>query len=556
MENDRSILIPKARYSKLLPRLRSMSPLVWFNLSFMTSWIIWSYLLEYQVINFKAWFYYMWLLVCCLLTFAVLFPFKISMVDLASNIRVFTLSVLGNAQVFAFLLLVITISLCVFSWSRFYIHNKRLRWFFSTLFVFVSSMIILIFRDSLFSIFLGWEGLGVSSFLLIVFYQNWMRVNGGLLTLLTNRIGDACLALSFSYWIFLFSPAFNFNQVLTMLTFILAFTKRAQWPFTSWLPAAMAAPTPVSALVHRSTLVTAGIWVLIRFFSGSPSALWLLLGGLTTLTASFAALLETDIKKIVALSTLSQLGLMVVSLYLGGKLICFFHLICHALAKADLFLIVGRILGMNYSQQDSRKLPTFIDTLRIALIIRILRLRGVLFQSGMYSKEQILSSHFFLSNRILSWASILVVVTLTISYCLKLLSICLWRDGEKAISNARRIIIHLPILVLSTFTIVFGFFYSRNASVSAGAFRNYWITLLLFFIFSSTFIPTLYGFSLQLLTRKLVFILSLFKSNLILFLVLEPIYFVLLNICDTLVIKKTLNVLVPLIVISFMVLLF
>lgn len=164
----------------------------------------------------------------------------------------------------------------------------------------------------------------------------------------------------------------------------------------------MAAPTPVSALVHRSTLVTAGIWILIRFFSGSPSTLWLLLGSLTTLTASFAALLEKDTKKIVALSTLSQLGLIVVSLYLGGKLICFFHLICHALAKANLFLIAGRILGVNYSQQDSRKLPTFMNTLRAALIIRVLRLRGVLFQSGIYSKEQILSSHFFLSNRVLS----------------------------------------------------------------------------------------------------------------------------------------------------------
>lgn len=520
----------------------------------MTSWIIWNYLPDYQVINFKVWFYYVWLLMCCLLTYAFLFPFKTSVVDLISGVRVFTFSVLGSTQVFAFLLLVITISLCVFSWARFYIHNKRLRWFFSALFVFVFSIVLLIFRDSLFSIFLGWEGLGVSSFLLIIFYQNWIRVNGGLLTLLTNRVGDACLVISFSYWIFLFSPAFNFNQLLTILVFTIAFTKRAQWPFTSWLPAAIAAPTPVSALVHRSTLVTAGIWILIRFFSNSPSALWLLFGSLTTLTASFAALLETDIKKIVALSTLSQLGLMIVSLYLGGKLICFFHLICHALAKADLFLIVGRILGINFSQQDSRKLSTFIDTLVVALIIRILRLRGVLFQSGIYSKEQILSSHFFLSNRIFSWASTITLVTLTISYCLKLLSICLWRDGEKVISTIRRIIIHLPILALSTFTIAFGFFYSNNTFVNVGAFSNYWITLLLFFLFTNTFIPLLYGFSLQLLVRKWVFTLSLFKSRLVLFSALEPTYFILFN--NTFTIKKTLNVLVPLIVVSFMTLLF
>jgi len=168
------------------------------------------------------------------------------------------------------------------------------------------------------------------------------------------------------------------------------------------LPAAIAAPTPVSALVHRSTLVTAGVWILIRFFSNSSSALWLLLGSLTTLTASFAALLETDMKKIVALSTLSQLGLIIISLYLGGKLICFFHLVCHALAKADLFLIVGRVLGLNYSQQDSRKLPISINTLRVALIIRVFRLRGILFQRGIYSKEQIFLTHFTLYNRVFS----------------------------------------------------------------------------------------------------------------------------------------------------------
>lgn len=506
--------------------------------------------------NFKTWFYYVWLLTCCSLISTILFPFKISITDLISNVRVFTLSVLGNIQVFMFFLLIIVISLCVFSWSRFYIHNKRLRWFFSTLFVFVFSIVTLVFRESLFSIFLGWEGLGVSSFLLIIFYQNWTRVNGGLLTLLTNRVGDACLVISFSYWIFLLSPMFNLNQFLTVLIFILTFTKRAQWPFTSWLPAAIAAPTPVSALVHRSTLVTAGIWVLIRFFSRSPSALWLLIGSLTTLTASFAALLETDIKKIVALSTLRQLGLMVVSLYLGGKLICFFHLICHALAKANLFLIVGRVLGLSYSQQDSRKSPVTVNTLRMALIISVIRLRGALFQSGMYSKEQILSSHFFLSNRIFSWMSILVIVSLTMSYCLKLLSMCLWRTREKVTSSLRRKMIHLPILILSTSTVLFGFFYNNNSFVIVGAFRNYWVILLPFFIFTNIFFSFLHGFSLQLMIRKGVFILDFFKGISTLFLVLEPVYFILLNICDTLVIKRTLNTLTPLTIVFFMNLLF
>jgi len=517
----------------------------------MTYWIIWNYLLACLVINFKTWFYYTWSLACCLLVPTIFFPFKIVMTELISNVGIFRLSILGNIQVLVFFILVITISLCVFSWSRFYMHNKSLRWFFSTLFIFVLSIIILIFRESLFFIFLGWEGLGVSSFLLIIFYQNWIRVNGGLLTLLTNRVGDACLIISFSYWIFLLSPRFNSNQLLIILVFTLAFTKRAQWPFTSWLPAAIAAPTPVSALVHSSTLVTAGIWILIRFFHNSYSILWLLFGSLTTLTARLAALLEVDAKKIVALSTLSQLGIMVLSLYLGGKLICFFHLVCHALAKANLFLIIGRMLRLNYSQQDSRKLSVSINPLIVALFIRILRLRGILFQSGIYSKEQILLTHFVLSNRVYSWVILIALVTLTLSYCLKLLSMCLWGELEKTFITSRRVVMHLPVLVLSTLTLVFGFFYSNNTFINVGTFRRYWVLLLIFFLFTSTFLPLLFGFSLQLLVRKRVFILRLFKYVLSYILILEPTYFIFSN---TFLVKNTLSTLTPLVIISLAIL--
>ena len=361
----------------------------------------------------------------------------------------------------------------------------------------------------------------------------------------------ACLIISFSYWIFLLSPTFNLNQFLIILVFILAFTKRAQWPFTSWLPAAIAAPTPVSALVHSSTLVTAGIWILIRFFYNSSSILWLLFGSLTTLIASLAALLEADTKKIVALSTLSQLGIMVLSLYLGGKLICFFHLVCHALAKANLFLIVGRMLRLNYSQQDSRKLSVSINTLRIALLIRILRLGGTLFQSGIYSKEQILLTHFVLSNRVYSWIILTALVTLTLSYCLKLFFICLWRESEKTLTTSRRVVMHLPILVLSMCTLVFGYFYNNNTFINVGTFRRYWALLFIFFFFASVSFPLLFGFSLQLLVRKRAFILGFFKYISSYILILEPIYFIFSNIF---LFKTTLSTLTPLTIILLVIL--
>nr|YP_009346443.1 NADH dehydrogenase subunit 5 [Xiphinema rivesi]AOT84254.1 NADH dehydrogenase subunit 5 [Xiphinema rivesi] len=518
--------------------------------------MIWNYLLACLVMNFKTWFYYILFLMYCLLTSLILFPFKINIVDLISNISVFTLSILSDVQVIVFFILVITISLCVFSWSRFYMHKKSISWFFSTLFVFVFSMVLLIFSESLFFVFLGWEGLGISSFLLIIFYQNWMSVNGGLLTLLTNRVGDACLILNFSYWMFVFSPTFNLNQFLIILAFILTFTKSAQWPFTSWLPAAMAAPTPVSALVHSSTLVTAGIWLLIRFFPSSSSILWLLFGGLTTLMASLAALLETDMKKIVALSTLSQLGLMVVSLYLGGKLICFFHLVCHALAKADLFLIVGSVLGLNHSQQDSRKLPISANTLSMALIISILSLSGILFQSGMYSKEQILLTHFIFSNSVLSWASVIVLVTLTLSYCFKLLSLCLWGESEKTVSTLSSMMMYFPIIMLTMFTMSFGFFYNNNTFYNTSTFSSYWVMLFIFFLMTNTLFTLLFGFSLQLLASKSISKLSLFKNISLSFLMLEPIYFIFFNTYEIILMKSSLNTLLPLTIAFFAILFF
>ena len=188
-----------------------------------------------------------------------------------------------------------------------------------------------------------------------------------------------------------------------ILFFVVSLTKSAQWPFISWLPAAIAAPTPVSALVHRSTLVTAGVWLIIRF--GQTLAMFshiCFVLGLTTLSvAGLAAMLETDSKKVVALSTLSQLGLMVFSLSLGNVILCFFHVVTHALSKANLFLVVGGLLYSHFSQQDSR----FISSGGISFIsalsgtIRIVGLSGFVFSSGFYSKELVLYRHYFCFSR-------------------------------------------------------------------------------------------------------------------------------------------------------------
>lgn len=183
-----------------------------------------------------------------------------------------------------------------------------------------------------------------------------------------------------------------------MFIILAGLTKRAQIPFSAWLPAAMAAPTPVSALVHSSTLVTAGVYLLIRFYSVFESELLLgaalfYLGALTMLMAGIVASFETDLKKIIALSTLSQLGLIVLSVGLGNINLAIFHLIVHAIFKALLFLCGGKIIHSFGGEQDIRfiggintNLPVSLVTLNVANF----SLCGIPFISGFYSKDLIL----------------------------------------------------------------------------------------------------------------------------------------------------------------------
>jgi len=186
------------------------------------------------------------------------------------------------------------------------------------------------------------------------------------------------------------SSVYQKGSVVAFLLFlIVALTKRAQFPFTRWLPAAMAAPTPVRALVHSSTLVTAGVWLLVRFrqMRVSLAGVLLTLGTITLMLASTAALIEVDGKKVVALSTLRQLGLIFMAISLGNSLICLFHLLMHAFAKANLFfLIVGNFLHIRFSQQDYRQLSSGIErkTIFLIIFIRVFSLRGVIFSRGFF----------------------------------------------------------------------------------------------------------------------------------------------------------------------------
>lgn len=305
-----------------------------------------------------------------------------------------------------FLLTVGLISFRVLVFRKSYIINEvyTLR-FYLILIIFITSMVLLILRPRLVSCLLGWDGLGLRSYLLVIFYSNRKSYNSGIITALTNRFGDILIIFSITIFIININwsiGAANFqlrSKVWAWILVIATFTKRAQIPFSAWLPAAMAAPTPVSSLVHSSTLVTAGVYLLIRFdswFFNLNSLKYLAaLGRATSLIAGLNALLETDLKKIVALSTLRQLGLIVWFLGIGLSKVSFIHLIAHAFFKAMLFVGTGNIIHGSRSGQDLRWMggtsQIFRQTKRMVILANF-RLIGLPFISAFFSKEILLEN--------------------------------------------------------------------------------------------------------------------------------------------------------------------
>uniref|UniRef100_A0AB39A6R0 NADH-ubiquinone oxidoreductase chain 5 n=1 Tax=Harnischia angularis TaxID=3231395 RepID=A0AB39A6R0_9DIPT len=303
--------------------------------------------------------------------------------------------------------------------------------------LFVFSMMMMILSPNLISILLGWDGLGLVSYCLVIYYQNIKSYNAGMLTALSNRLGDVALLMSIAWmlnygsWNFLFYLEFmkmDYQMTIVGIMVVLAaMTKSAQIPFSSWLPAAMAAPTPVSALVHSSTLVTAGVYLLIRF---SPLLLetgiakfLLLISGLTMFMAGLGANFEFDLKKIIALSTLSQLGLMMSILAMGFYKLAFFHLLTHALFKALLFMCAGVIIHNMKNSQDIRDMgmltihmPLTISCLNVAN----LALCGFPFLAGFYSKDMILEMVLISNLNLFSVFLFFFSTGLTVSYSFRL----------------------------------------------------------------------------------------------------------------------------------------
>jgi len=291
------------------------------------------------------------------------------------------------------------------------------------------------------------------------------------------------------YWLSVYRSSIKTIESIYILILVLVVssTKRAQWPFINWLPAAMAAPTPVRALVHRSTLVTAGVWLIVRFSQSIVliRTIWLLLGITTLLVASLTALTEKDAKKVVALSTLRQLGIMFISLRLGNSMICLFHILIHALAKANLFIVVGELLHKSFAQQDMRYLVQggLNKTLFLSKIISIVRLTGLVFSSGFFSKEQIITRQYSEITRVLSWVILILISGLTAAYCYNLLlNLSLINLNRNLYSSFQSKLSTISLFVLRTITITLGWVFNFNFSIYRVLHRTfygwYWRLLL------------------------------------------------------------------------------
>jgi len=379
-------------------------------------------------------------------------------------------------------------------------HNQR---FFSYLSLFTFMMIILVTANNFLLMFVGWEGVGICSYLLVSFWFTRIAANqSSISAFLTNRVGDCFLtigmfALLWSFGnvdystVFSLAPFINEN-IITIIGICLvigAMAKSSQVGLHVWLPMAMEGPTPVSALIHAATMVTAGVYLLMRAsplieYSSTVLIVCLWLGAITTVFSSLIGLFQQDIKKVIAYSTMSQLGMMVIAVGLSSYNVALFHLVNHAFYKGLLFLGAGAVIHAVSDNQDFRKyggLRAFLPLTYSVMLIASLSLVAFPFMTGFYSKDFILESafgQFYFSGTVVYFIATIGAMFTTL-YSVKVLYLTFLTNPNGPISNYRDsltkdpahegdIFMSFPLIILAIFSIFFGYL-SKDIFIGLGS---------------------------------------------------------------------------------------
>nr|YP_010963390.1 NADH dehydrogenase subunit 5 [Raffaelea arxii]WNK75979.1 NADH dehydrogenase subunit 5 [Raffaelea arxii] len=362
-------------------------------------------------------------------------------------------------------------------------HNQR---FFSYLGLFTFMMIILVTANNYLLLFVGWEGVGVCSYLLVSFWFTRIAANqSSMAAFLTNRVGDCFFTIGMFVilWslgnldystVFSLAPYINENIIIIIGICLLigAMAKSSQVGLHVWLPMAMEGPTPVSALIHAATMVTAGVYLLMRSsplieYSSTVLLLCLWLGAITTVFSSLVGFFQQDIKKVIAYSTMSQLGMMVIAVGLSSYNVALFHLVNHAFYKGLLFLGAGAVIHAMADNQDFRKYGGLISFLPLSysvILIASLSLVAFPFMTGFYSKDFILESAYgqYCFSSITVYIIAVIGAIFTTLYSVKVLYLTFLTNPNGPLINYNHahesdIFMSLPLVVLAVFSIFFGF---------------------------------------------------------------------------------------------------
>lgn len=365
-------------------------------------------------------------------------------------------------------------------------HDKGVAKYFAYLNLFLFNMLLLILGDNLLVMFVGWEGVGLCSYLLIGFwFTDKEKAAAGMKAFVTNRIGDAAFLLGM-FTLFLTFGTLNFqelNQLVpanpeltwlgpmtmaTLLLFVGATGKSAQIPLYVWLPDAMAGPTPVSALIHAATMVTAGVYMIIRLnplFLSAPNTLFVIsiIGASTAVFAASIGLAQWDIKKVLAYSTVSQLGYMFLACGVGAFGAALFHLMTHAFFKALMFLGSGSVIHAMHEEQDIRKmggLKKYLPITHLTFFFGWLAIIGIPPFAGFFSKDEILwmSFHSPFGHTFL-WVMGVIGATLTAFYMTRLMALTFWgksRVPKDIHPHESPILMTIPLIILGILSIIGG----------------------------------------------------------------------------------------------------